>query len=403
MHGDDVFDGLATLVDQSLVARDRVDDPTAVRFRLLQTIRMFALDRLRHGGREDEIRRRHATAFLALAEAAAAQLPGPDQRQWLERLAVDHDNLRAAIQWCIDAGELDVALSLVGALWRYWQLDGHLVEGRTLTEASLAMPGAAAPTAARLGALAAAGGIAYWDGRPDDAFRFYRAQRELARLLGDQVAEADAAFNLAYERFITEDPSGAEDLIVDAAERFRSLGDERGAARALWAHGTARLQAGDPAGAEAIFIDVLGTFERLGDAYYHAITLGSLAWTHYFRGNVHEAGRWLVRGFAETYALRDVSSAVINLPALAIMALEAGQAEEAAVILGAAEALGLRYGVHRPPGIERLISRGNPETRTVAALGEEKVDAAKDRGRRMTLDEAAALVARIADEYYRPQ
>lgn len=403
VHGGDVFDGLATLVDQSLVARDHVDDPTAVRFRLLQTIRMFALSRLRDDGREGEIRRRHAIAYLALAQEAAAHLPGGDQRRWLRRLALDHDNLRASIQWSINAGESDVALSLVGALWRYWQLDGHLVEGRTLTEASLGMPGAAVPTAARLQALTAAGGIAYWDGRPDDAFGFYRAQRELAGLLGDQMAEADATFNLAYERFITDDPSGAEELILEAADRFQALGDERGSARALWAHGTARLQAGDPAGAEVVFTEVLGMFDRIGDAYYHAITLGSLAWTYYFRGNVHEAGRWLVLGFAETYALKDVSSAVINLPALAIMAIEAGRVEEAAVILGAAEALSLRYGVHRPPGLERLISRGNPEARAEAALGHERMEAAKDRGRRMTLDEAAALVARIADEYYQPQ
>jgi hypothetical protein len=94
---------------------------------------------------------------------------------------------------------------------------------------------------------------------------------------------------------------------------------------------------------------------------------------------------------------------VIQLPATAIMALEADRPDDAAALLGAAEALGLRYGVHRPGGLERLIARGNPEARVLAAIGQERVDAAKALGRRMTLDEAAALVGRIADEHYRPQ
>jgi predicted ATPase/class 3 adenylate cyclase len=403
VHAADVLDGLATLVEQSLIARDVAADPAAVRFRLLGTIRMFALDRLRDRGREADVRRRHATAFLALAEEAAAQLPGRDQPRWLRRLALDHDNLRAAVQWSIDGGETDLALGLVGNLWRYWHLDGHLVEARAMADGALAMPGADTPSPQLLGAVTAAGGIAYWDGRPGDAFALYRRQRELARALGDERAEADALFNLSYERFVADDPSGAQTMIEDAIARFRALGDERGAARAIWGRGTVQLQVGDADGSERILTEILGTFERLGDAWFHALTLGSIAWTHYARGNLHEAGWWLVRGFQASHALQDVASTVIQLPATAIMALEADRPDDAAALLGAAEALGLRYGVHRPGGLERLIARGNPEARVLAAIGQERVDAAKALGRRMTLDEAAALVGRIADEHYRPQ
>jgi predicted ATPase len=401
VSGEDVFDGLAALVDQSLVTREIGDDPDAIRFRLLQVIRRFATEKLQASGREPELRQRHAAAYLALAEKAAPFLPGREQPRLLARLALDQDNLRGAVQWAIDNAHTELALQLVGALWRFWQLDGHLVEGRTLVEAALAMPGADEPTKARLQALTAAGGVAYWDGRSEEALRLYAEQLELARVLADPVSEVDAIFNLTYGRFLSGDREGALDMILDARDRYRLLGDDRGAARAEWARATAHLQADDPAEAEVLFAELLGTFERLDDAWYHAMTLGSLAWTNFGLGNVHEAGRWLVRGFAETHALKDRASTVVNLPATAIMAIQAGHIEDAAVILGAVESLGVRYGVVTPPGLDRLILGKDPDTQVLDALGAEKVAAAKERGRRLSIDEAAELVMRIGAEMER--
>ena len=73
-------------------------------------------------------------------------MPGPDQPRWLDRLTIDYDNIRAAIRWTIDAGEVELALRFVAATWRYWQQDGRLVEGTGLAQTALAMPGADAPT-----------------------------------------------------------------------------------------------------------------------------------------------------------------------------------------------------------------------------------------------------------------
>src|SRR4051794_23084233 len=126
----DALDVLVDLVDQSLVQRDVPDASGAgVRFRLLETIRGFALDRLREDGREAAARRRHAMAYLALAESAAPNLPGPDQPRWLDRLTVDYPNLRAAVRWSIEAEEVALAQRFVAALWRFWQQSGRLVDG----------------------------------------------------------------------------------------------------------------------------------------------------------------------------------------------------------------------------------------------------------------------------------
>ena len=135
-------------------------------------------------------------------------MTGPDQPRWLARLTIDYDNIRAAIRWTIDAGEVELALRYVAAMWRYWQQDGHLVEGADLAEAALAMPGADATTEHRLAAVTAAGGIAYWQNRRADALRWYEEELAVARRLGHVAGEADALWNLAYGRYVAEDPIG---------------------------------------------------------------------------------------------------------------------------------------------------------------------------------------------------
>ena len=139
----DVLDELVELVDQSLVQRDAPDaSGYGVRFRLLETIRAFALDRLRAEGREKAALRRHALAYLALAEEGARHLPGPDQPRWLDRLTIDYSNLRAALRWTMDTGDVELALRFIAGLWRFWQLDGRLDEGTELAESALRLPGA---------------------------------------------------------------------------------------------------------------------------------------------------------------------------------------------------------------------------------------------------------------------
>ncbi len=257
--GVDVLDHLVALVDQSLVKRDAEDSVgSGIRFRLLATIRGFALERLDGEGRSEEARRRHAVAYLALAEQAAPTMPGPNQPRWLARLTIDYDNIRAAIRWTIDAGEVELALRFVAAMWRYWQQDGHLVEGADLAEAALAMPGADATTEHRLAAVTAAGGIAYWQNRRADALGWYEEELAVARRLGHVAGEADALWNLAYGRYVAEDTSGAEELLRRSRRLFEQVGDERAIARVDWSIATLL-------GAIAMSREQLPVFESLLD------------------------------------------------------------------------------------------------------------------------------------------
>jgi predicted ATPase/class 3 adenylate cyclase len=392
----DVLDDLATLVDQSLIKRDA--GGSGIRFDMLETIRSFALERLRADGREAATRRRHALAYLALAEAAAPNMPGPDQPRWLDRLTIDYANIRAAVRWSIDSGEADLALRFVAAMWRFWQQDGRLYEGTELAESALAMPGAGAPTPARLAALSAAGGIAYWQGRREDSFRHYREELELARQLGDEAAEADAIWNLSFEPFVADDSAAATKMLETAHRLYERIGDERGAARVEWSKLTV-LGGDHPSMVELAALESLGErFERLGDTWYGFQNKMSIAWVHFMAGDAPEAFRWFIRALVGSNSLRDASGTTIAIPLGALMAFEAGRPEEAARLLGASDHLGELYGVKAPLGLRELLGVADPKGRTIEALGEERYRKAFQEGRQMTLEQTVALIVRIVDE-----
>ena len=165
--GGDHLDALLELADQSLI----VAAPTRAaraRFRMLRTIQSFALDRLAHDGIEADVRRRHAEAYLALATQVSHQLNTSRHSEWLDRMAPEQANLRAAVRWSIDAGEGVLALRLTAALWRFWQAFGQVADGRQLAEEALAMPEAPTSGSDRAWALSAAGKPGLLAGRLGD-------------------------------------------------------------------------------------------------------------------------------------------------------------------------------------------------------------------------------------------
>ena len=160
----DTLETLDALVQHSLARRD--DSAPRPRFRMLQTIREFGLERLAESGEDPEIHERHAQVFLKLAEEAAGELTGPGQAVWLDRLAGDHDNLRAALRWSVDADRAATGLLIAAAIWRFWQLRDHLAEGEAWLTELLALPSAAEETPARAAGADALASVVYLRRRP---------------------------------------------------------------------------------------------------------------------------------------------------------------------------------------------------------------------------------------------
>ena len=169
--GIDVLDGVATLVDQSLL---RVEEgPDEQRYVMFDAIREYAAEMLTTSGECDDIEERRSRAYLDLAEEAAPQLASADQRRWLDRLEREHDNLRATLMWAANRPDPELAVRVAFALWRFWQQRGYLNEARARLDDLRGRDWDLAPVLqARL--AEARGGVAYWQADQVTAEACYR-------------------------------------------------------------------------------------------------------------------------------------------------------------------------------------------------------------------------------------
>ena len=195
--GREVFDGIDSLSQQSLISV--ADEAGSPRCAMLVTIREYAAEKLTLSGEADSVARRHAQTFLALVEEAAPHLLGPEGQAWNDRIEIEHDNLRAALDWIVRSDEGEMGLRMIAAVWRFWQVRGHLVEADRRVHAVLELSSARAQAAAlRSRAESAAGGISYWRLRPASTHRHYAAALEAAREADDPQLIAEALYDYGF-------------------------------------------------------------------------------------------------------------------------------------------------------------------------------------------------------------
>src|SRR5437867_1117387 len=234
--GLDVLEGLDERADQSLLRR--MPDFEEPRLLMLQVVREYALERLDESGEHDAVCRRHAAAYVALAEVAEPDYFGARQKETLDRLELDHDNFRSAFDYVIGSGDAESAMRLGWSLWRFWQMRGHLPEGRALLDRILAMPGASDHRQRRMKALEALGGIAYWQGDMPGAQVYYDECLAEARASGDKRALTNALYNASFPVPVSRlDVTRGRALLEEAVPLFRELGDQRGLSQVLWGLG----------------------------------------------------------------------------------------------------------------------------------------------------------------------
>lgn len=380
--GVDTFDGIASLVDQSLV-RQRGDGGES-RFVMLETIREYARDQLEADGSLNEVGQRHLGYYRDLAEAAQPHLVGTDQVSWLERLEREHDNVRAALRRSLDGGDAEGGLRLAAAVWRFWLQHGYLREGRSWLEALLALePDAVSATRAR--ACIALGGLTYWLADADATQKAYESAVRLYDEMGDAEAEAEALYNLAFVPVMRGDNDEARRRFAAGEARARQLGRADLVALNLHALGIASAMAGDPEAGLALLEEAIGFFRDAGDQLW-------VGWTHAELGRVHSLlGQHEAARMAYLDALRQFA-AVKNLPAIgatlegiAVLESSARRHRGAVRVLGAAEALRATTGASPPPGLTRVA---DVEVAARQAIGDEAFEETLAEGQRMTLDEA---------------
>jgi predicted ATPase/class 3 adenylate cyclase len=384
--GGDVLGLLGSLVDKSLV--HRLPGPSeAVRFGMLETIREFGGEQLDAAGETEETRDRHAAHFLEAAEAAEPHLRGADQKRWLDGLEVDHDNVRAALRWAIGAGRAAPGLRLVGALWRFWHLHGHLAEGRRWTEEVLALPSSSPRTAERGKALTALGGVAYWQEDLPATHRAYEEALAIARELGDRRAEAEGLYNLAYPPAYEGDMAAAVAKVGQARALYEELGTRRGVADSLWLLAIVARLEGDTATARARAEQSLRIHRQVDDRFGTTDALHVLGRIALAQGDLATAGSCFLEALDNDERVGNRTGIGIVLDNLAAKAGAEGRHLRAVRLGGASEAIKDAAGGHAPPP---FIDLPDPRDAARDALGEEAVAAAWDEGRAMTLDQALA-------------
>ena len=382
--GGDVVTGLDELADQSLLRR--VPDVEEPRLLMLQTIREFGAERLQESGEAEVIRDRHAEAFAAMAEEVEGRLLGSERKAQLDRLARDHDNLRAALDWCISGHRTELALRLASAMWRFWQMRGHLHEGRSRIEAVLDLPGVDKHPAAHRRALEAAGGIAYWQADMHAAQAWYDDCLVLTRATGDKNAIANAIYNDSFPLVVGRtDMARALPLLDEALGLFRELDDAPGIARCLWGIGNVHHFLQDYDAAVPPLEESIELFRKLGQGFGLGWSLHTRALVAINLGDPTTAQPLVTEALGLFSKAGDVSGIMILLDDSAQIARLREQRLRSLRLAGAAAGMQARSGA-------QLATLAN-------AIGGRPVAVAEDAEERKTFEAGQAMTPEDAVAY----
>jgi predicted ATPase/class 3 adenylate cyclase len=386
-----MLDGLGALVEQSLIQpREEGGEP---RFGMLHVVREYARERLEENGEADTLRRVHAAYFMALVEQAELEFHGPQAAAWYDRLDREHDNLRAALSWARDQGEVEMGLRLAAAACRFWWVRGYCGEGRSWLEELFAASaddpaGHIIPIQVHARALNAVGWLAAWQRDYGAATTWLQQGAADAREAGDLPTLATAYNSLAIAASHQLDLDTAAAYYTESLEVARQAGDQWSAARAQGNLGFNAYFQGEVEAAARYLEEPLTYYRRVDDRESLGIELalaGSIA-----RKQDDLAQAWALQREALSlhWEMGNLHRVAETLQMLAASAAASDQGEAAARLLGAAETLRETIGVPQPVYWRRDTEEAVAPAR--AALGEERWAAAFSEGQALSLEEAIA-------------
>lgn len=374
----DLVDGLDSLIAKSLVYRE--GGPAAEpRLRMLETLQEFARERLEAQGDRTQAEQRHARHFAELAQNAAAELEDSDTVEWLERLEADHSNLRAALAWALDHGDVETGLQIVGGMARFWVLRGYLSEGYAAARSALELAGPEVDLEIKTRAVIGAARLAYRQNNIDAASAHYAEGLELSRrleeaawiancLIGVGMVEtergiyesveekfeealalysdvddlggmANAILNLAWAAIRTGDYTTAETHLHESLRLCREANDRSGIGFCLSGLGEVYLRVDELDKATEYLDESLTIRESLGDKWGMGATLGSIGWVALRQQNWPRAERRLSESLSLRRELGDKGGMAWCLEKLAEASLATGREARAGRLYGAARAI----------------------------------------------------------------
>jgi predicted ATPase/class 3 adenylate cyclase len=390
----DVFAGLSSLVDKSLLRQDEGEDDEP-RFRMLETVREFGLERLEASSEEMACHSRHAGFFLDLAERAD---PGPAESSdsgWLDRIDPEYDNMRAALAWSQEAGDDDTLIRLVGALAFFWYYRGYLNEGQHWLDQALQTPADDASPRPRAWALTMSGMLTNVCGATDraaelltESFSWWERSGDIhgyaeARSLLGGVRVNQGRYDEAAELFAANEP-----YFRDNEAYFREIGHEDWYAHASFHLGLIALVQGDDVRARSLLRDAVERSDRSGTAADAIDPLRYLGLVACAAGDLDDAAMWFREELTRLRQYGSRATFAVGLADMATLAAAREAWQTAARLFAKAEAL-----AQAEAAAFSLPARDHYEwahTRAREALGDAAYQASAVAGRALTLEQALA-------------
>jgi len=349
---EDVVYVLIGLVEQSLVVADDDGD----RYRLLETVREYAREKLVTAGEANAMRERHRDSFVALALNAEAHLTGPEQATWLQRLENEHDNLRSALEHCVASGSAPkAALRLCGALHWFWIMRGYRAEGRDWCVRALDIEAIDECTSERTAALQAAGLLAYHLGDFPAAGAYHEDSLAIARDLSDRTGIARATIALGNLRLRQGDVAAARTLCEEALAISRNLKDPWLTQQSLNGLGNVAGAMGEFPKTQSLFEESLAIARERADRVRIAILLNNLGYLAFQQGEYSTACARHEESLAIRRELKDPGGIAFSLSGLADVALQQGDYSAAGAYLS--DALSIRRELGDKMGIAELLEK----------------------------------------------
>ena len=385
----DALESLAMLVHHSLVRLEEVPGHQA-RYSMLATIRDYALEQLVRSGEAEDMRQRHAAYYVGLVEEAQAELSGPRQVEWLDRLEREHANIRAALRWAIECGAVECGLRLGAGLCRFWLIRGHLAEGRSWLRQLLEMARDEAEAgSARARGLAASGWLAEAQGDYVEAARLHEQSLVVSRALKYEAGIADAQRSLGVLARYVGDARTARELMDESLAVCRATGYSEGTWRVQQELGGLCLEQAELASARGWFEQSLAMRREAGDIRGIALAQLGLGRVALAEGDVAEARRVLEDALGKFRQVGDQQSMAAVLEVFACLAARHGGTARALRLVGAAERLRVVVGARAEPAWQSDV-----DTRQATArheLGHAAYLAAHAAGQALGLDDAIQL------------
>jgi non-specific serine/threonine protein kinase len=381
-----VLDLLSHLVDKSLVIVD--EGAEKPRYRMLETIRQYAREILFNSGEEEQLRDRHLNSMLKLVEKAEPEIIGHDQLIWLDRLDLEIDNLRAALEWAFSVGDTEASLRLAGSAFWFWTIRGYWHEAQRWLKDALDKSGAEKRTKARAKALNAIGFILWLSGEYAEARAVLDESVSIGRAIEEKLSLAVSLIWLGRVIFSLGDYAASRRVLDEGLALSRELGDKHAIGWSLVGFGEIKSSQGNYKEAQAFFEESMVLLREIGDKNWLAYAARRLAHIALRQTNYRRAFVLCAESLTLNVEMGDKRGVAACLAAMASMSAAQGHATHAARLYGATAALLESFGVQLIPWDQ--IESEPYMIGTRAEIGEDEYTKAYSEGQAMTLDQAIA-------------